>query len=75
VEVLIDMSKVCLSSKYQVVIPKDVRQSLSLKAGVMFDVISADGRIELIPVREMSDMRGYLPGMNTDIDRDEEDRS
>ena len=68
------MSKVCLSSKFQIVIPKDVRQSLSLKAGVIFDVISADGRIELIPVRKMSDMRGFLPGMDTVVDRDEEER-
>ena len=68
------MSKVCLSSKFQIVIPKDVRQSLSLKAGVIFDVISADGRIELIPIRKMSDMCGFLPGMDTVVDRDEEER-
>ena len=59
-----------LSSKYQVVIPKEVRENLRLKPGTKLEVISYEGRVELVPVRPMKKMRGFLKGMNTDIVRE-----
>lgn len=68
------MESVTVSPKYQVVIPKSVREALRLKPGRKMQVILVGGRIELIPVRKISEMRGFLRGMGTDLDRDE-DRS
>ena len=66
------MSTVTVSPKFQVVIPKATRELLHLEAGEKLRVISYDGRIELIPVRAIKSMRGFLKGMDTHIDRDED---
>lgn len=63
-----------LSAKFQIVIPKNMRDSLKLKPGVTFNVIEYDGRIELIRVRRCRDMRGFLRGIDTSVGRDH-DRS
>jgi AbrB family looped-hinge helix DNA binding protein len=68
------MEFVKVSPKYQVVIPKKVRRSLRLKPGQKMHVISFKDRIELIPERKISEMRGFLKGINTDFAR-EEDRA
>lgn len=68
------MDTVTLSPKFQVVIPKRVRQNMSLRAGEKLEVISFDDRIELIPVRPMSEMRGFLQGLDPSFDREREDR-
>ena len=52
------MDTVTLSPKYQVVIPQAVREALALRPGEKFQVVSYDGRIELIPVRRMKQTRG-----------------
>ena len=59
-----------VSSKFQVVIPKEIRESMHLKPGTKFEVISYGGCIEFIPVGPMKKMRGTLKGMNTEIIRD-----
>ena len=63
------MQTVTLSPKYQIVIPQAIREALELKAGEKFQVVSYDGRIELIPVRAMRQARGFLKGMRSQIDR------
>ena len=68
------MQTVTLSPKFQVVIPQAVREALGLRPGEKFQVVSYDGRIELIPVRRMKQSRGFLKGMNAKIDRTENDR-
>ena len=68
------MDSVILSPKYQIVIPKKVRNLLKLSPCQKVQVIPYENRIELIPERSISEMRGFLKGMNTDFDR-EEDRS
>ena len=64
------MSAVTISPKFQVVIPKEIRQGLHLKAGQKVEVVRYDNRIELIPVYPMRQMRGFLKGIDTTVPRD-----
>lgn len=68
----IDMETVTISPKFQVVIPKAVRESLQLAAGEKLRVIQYANRVEFIPVRAMQEMRGFLRGMDTTIDREDD---
>ena len=54
-----------VSPKYQVVIPKRVREQFDLKPGQVLQVIALPGRIELVPSRAVSTLRNYLEGENT----------
>lgn len=69
---LIDMSTVTLSPKYQVVIPLAVREALHLSPGEKLRVMRYQDRVELIPVRPLQEMRGFLKGMDTSIEREED---
>ena len=69
------MDTVTVSPKYQVVIPLAVRERTHIRAGERLQVISFDDRIELIPVRAMRSMRGFLKGLDARFERDERDRS
>ena len=64
------MSTVTISSKYQVVIPKAVRERLKIKPGQKVEAFAVGGRIELVPVRPISEMRGFLKGMAPDFERE-----
>ena len=64
------MKKVKISPKYQVVIPKPVREALELKPGQMVQVIAHGDRIEMIPVRPIGEMRGFLAGIDTTVKRE-----
>jgi AbrB family looped-hinge helix DNA binding protein len=64
------MQMVTVSPKFQVVIPKAVREALQLKPGQRMRVVEYEGRIELIPDRDISELRGFLSGINTDLDRE-----
>ena len=69
------MRSVILSPKYQIVIPKRIREKLTLKPGIRLQIIGFDNRIELIPLRPMSEMRGCLKGLDsTFIREDSKDR-
>ena len=63
------MDTVVVSTKYQVVIPREIRASLDIKPGTRLQVLRYDNRIELIPVKPMRRMRGFLRGMDTAIER------
>ncbi len=64
------MQTVTVSPKFQVVIPREVRESLHLRPGQKMHVIEYEGRIEFIPDRDISELRGFLKGINTDFDRE-----
>lgn len=64
------MDTVTVSPKYQVVIPQAVRESLGLQPGQKMDVFLHDGRIEMIPVRHPREMRGFLAGIDTSVERE-----
>jgi AbrB family looped-hinge helix DNA binding protein len=75
-----DMDTVTVSPKYQVVIPLAVRQRMHIRPGERLEVISFDDRIELIPIRPMREMRGFLKnltrkGLAPSFQRDEDDRA
>ncbi len=66
------MNTVTVSSKYQVVIPKEVRESFGLKVGTTLEVITYGNRIEFVPIQPMKNLKGLFKGLNTDIDREDE---
>ena len=66
------MKTVTLSPKYQIVIPRSIRNSLNLIPGQKMTVIALKNRIELIPHHDIADMRGFLKGIDTRIDREED---
>jgi AbrB family looped-hinge helix DNA binding protein len=65
---------VTISPKFQVVIPKDIRESLKLAPGQKVQAIAYENRIELIPEQPMKKMRGFLKGVDTGVPR-EDDRA
>ncbi len=66
------MSTVTISSKYQLVIPKEVRESLELKPGQKLRVFTSGDRLEMVPVKVLRSMRGFLKGIDTSVPRDED---
>jgi AbrB family looped-hinge helix DNA binding protein len=66
----IGMQSVTVSPKYQVVIPKAVREALNLRPGQKLQIIEYAGRIELIPERDIKELRGFLKGINTEFKRE-----
>ena len=66
------METVTVSPKYQIVIPKSVRNALELSPGQKVQVIAYGNRIELIPVRPARDLRGCLKGIDTDVPREDD---
>jgi AbrB family looped-hinge helix DNA binding protein len=66
------MNKVTLSNKYHIIIPKEVREEIGLKAGVSFEVLAYSNRIELVPIKPISTLKGILKGIDTNIVRDED---
>ena len=66
------MTAVTVSPKYQIVIPKDVRESLGIYSGQKIQVLTYQNRIELIPIKPMKKMRGFLKGINTKVMRDKD---
>jgi AbrB family looped-hinge helix DNA binding protein len=69
------MERVKVSPKFQVVIPRAVRERLGIVAGQELQVIAIGDRIELVPIRPMRKMRGFLKGYDPSFQREEEDRA
>lgn len=68
------MSAVTISPKFQVVIPKEIRERLGLEPGQRIEAIAYDDRIVLVPVRPIRSLRGAFRGISTRIER-EKDRT
>jgi len=66
------MAAVTISPKFQVVIPKDIRERLELRPGQKVQTILYDDRIELVPEKPASKMRGFLRGIDTDVPREDD---
>jgi len=63
-----------VSPKYQVVIPKEVRESIGLKVGQELQVVAKGGTITLVPERSLASLRGFAKGVKTDNLREKKDR-
>jgi AbrB family looped-hinge helix DNA binding protein len=66
------MEAVTISPKYQVVIPKKLRESLNLLPGQKVQMVAFEDRIEMIPVRKISEMKGFLKGIDTTVEREKD---
>lgn len=66
------MTAVTVSPKFQVVIPKDVRESMGIISGQKIQMLTFRNRIELIPIKPIKQLKGYLKGINTNIKREKD---
>lgn len=66
------MTTVTVSSRFQVVIPKEVREKLGIQIGQKFQIIPYENRLEFIPIVSLREMRGFLKGIDTTIRREED---
>ncbi len=66
------MQIVTISPKYQVVIPKEIRELLHLVPGEKLHVFHYQNRLEFMPIKDVKKMRGFLKGMDTTIERDKD---
>ena len=69
------MNTVTISPKFQVVIPKVIREQLALVPGQKLHAIAYGDRIEFVPLRPARELRGILRGLDTSFQRDEGDRA
>lgn len=66
------MPAVTVSRKYQVVIPKEIREEMKIEPGQQVQMLIYKGTLVLVPVRPMAEMRGFLKGIDATIERDED---
>jgi AbrB family looped-hinge helix DNA binding protein len=66
------METVKVSPKFRVVIPPKIRESLRIRPGQRLQVLVYEGRVELIPLRRMKEMRGFLRGIDPSVERDQD---
>ncbi|MCP4992218.1 MAG: AbrB/MazE/SpoVT family DNA-binding domain-containing protein [Gammaproteobacteria bacterium] len=66
------MTAVTVSPKYQVVIPKGIRESMGIVSGQKVQMITFLNRIELIPIKPMKKLKGFLEGLDTAVKRDKD---
>ena len=64
------MSVVTISSRYQVVVPRDVRERLDLRPGQKVQALPFKGRVELIPLEPIEAARGFVRGIDTTVPRE-----
>jgi AbrB family looped-hinge helix DNA binding protein len=69
-----DMAQTKVSSKYQIVIPKELRSQVDIRPGQKFQMVAKGGVITLVPDKPISEMRGFLRGIRTSGFREKKDR-
>ena len=68
------MAQAVISTKYQVVIPRDIRRALGLSPGQSVQVLTKGGVIHLVPIRPAAQLRGFVKGMRNGMLREKKDR-
>lgn len=66
------MNQVTVSPKFQVVIPKEVRDQIGVKVGMKMEIVTFGNRIELIPIEPIENLRGFLKGIDSNIIREDD---
>jgi len=66
------MATVTVSPKFQVVIPKSIRDKMEIKVGQRFQLIQYEDRIEFIPLKNVKEMKGFLKGIDTNVQREKD---
>ena len=69
-DTVIRMETVTISPKFQIVIPQRIREAMGLRSGEKARMLAFRNRIEVIPVRDIRSLRGYLKGIDTSFVRD-----
>jgi AbrB family looped-hinge helix DNA binding protein len=69
------MAQAIVSTKYQVVIPLEIRRTIGLTAGQHVQVLAKGGVVTLVPIRPLAKVRGLVKGMSTTGFRDKKDRA
>ena len=64
------MESVNISPKFQVIILKKLRDALKLSPGQRVQMVVYGNRIEMIPLRQISEMKGFLKGIDTAVERE-----
>lgn len=64
------METLTISPRYQIVIPRAARKTLGIKPGQRVQILLYGNRIELIPLKPIKRMRGFLKGIDTTIERE-----
>ncbi len=66
------MVTVTVSPKFQVVIPKAVRERLGIRPGQKLQILQFADRIEFVPVQDIKRLRGFLKGIDTQVRREKD---
>lgn len=66
------MLTVTISPKYQIVIPKEIRQAMRLSPGEKLLVYLYQNRLEFVSIKDTKKMRGFLKGMKIKIEREKD---
>ena len=66
------MASVTVSPKFQVVIPREARESLHIRPGQKLQVLVYNGQLRFIPIRALRELRGAYKGLGSDVDRDDD---
>lgn len=66
------MATVTVSPKYQVVIPSEIREEFGIRPGEKVQIFVYEGRIELVQVRKIGTLRGFLRAIDPGVERDED---
>jgi AbrB family looped-hinge helix DNA binding protein len=69
-----NMTAVTLSSKFRIIIPKEIREATNLNSGMKIAIIPYINRIELIPLKPMKELKGSLKSIDTTGLREKKDR-
>lgn len=64
------METVTVSPNFQVVIPLSIRRALDLQPGMKLQVFRHDDRVEIMPLKTIKEMRGFLKGLDASIERE-----
>lgn len=66
------MTTVTISPKFQIVIPREIRDALGLQPGQKMQAFALDGRVAFVPVKSPKSLRGFAKGITTNVPRDED---